>query len=156
MLSPAVRRRQTFYEVTADVSYQQLAMAASVQPSATRSLSFVQPDPTEPSQTRSDRPDQRRHIAIEEKHGSAVEEIQLAHRRIPRVAKIGVQGLRPSLPETEYQVRFSPGATLPTVLELSGENFRRTVAWSTIPGSVISVLEGGVHSEVPGRGGMQN
>ena len=126
-----------------------------MKPSATRSLSFAQPDPTEPTQASSARPDHGWRVAIEENHSAAVVEVQLAHRSIPRVAKIGVQGLRPSLPETDYQVRFSPAMTLPTVLELSGENFQRTVAWSTIPGSVISVPEGGVHGEVPGRGGMR-
>ena len=121
-----------------------------MKPSATRSLSFAHPDPTEPTQASSARPDHGWRVAIEENHSAAVVEVQLAHRRIPRVAKIGVQGLRPSLPETDYQVRFSPATTLPTVMELSAENFRRTVAWSTIPGSVLSVPQGGVHREVPG------
>ena len=33
-------------------------------------------------------------------------EIQLAQRQVPRVASFHVKGLRPSLPETKYQVRL--------------------------------------------------
>ena len=72
----------------------------------------------------------------------AVEEIHLSHRQIPRVATIRVQGLRPSRPETTYEVRFSPSATMPAALRITAKNFRRTIAWSSLPGSNFSVPEG--------------
>ncbi|CAE7378922.1 unnamed protein product, partial [Symbiodinium sp. CCMP2456] len=83
-------------------------------------------------------------LLVQENLSAAVQEVQLAHRRIPRVSNVSVQGLRPSLSPTDYQVRFSPATTLPTVLRLSAESprFQRTVAWSTLHGSVISVPEG--------------
>ncbi|CAE7692614.1 unnamed protein product, partial [Symbiodinium sp. CCMP2456] len=132
---------QTYYEVITDVSFQQMALMASVQPSMTRSMSFGQPQPT------SGPASPRMQIPIQENHSAVVVEIQLAQRQVPRVASVHVKGLRPSLPETKYQVRFSPFQTLPTALRLSSESstngtrksFQRTLAWSSLPGSVISV-----------------
>ncbi|CAE7039634.1 LRRC15 [Symbiodinium sp. CCMP2592] len=123
---------QLRYEVTTDVAFQQLAMVAWVRPSATRLMSFGQPEPAEP----------RTILPIQENQSSAVEEIQLVGRQIPRVASVWVQGLRPSRPETQYQVRFSPADTIPTVLWLRAGSFTRAVAWSTLSGSVISIPAG--------------
>ena len=128
--------RQLRYEVTTDVAFQQLAMVAWVRPSATRLMSFGQPEPTSGS------PDPRKLLLIQENQSSAVEEIQLVGRQMPRVASVWVQGLRPSRPETQYQVRFSPAETIPTVLRIRAGSFTRAVAWSTLFGSVISIPAG--------------
>ena len=42
------------------------------------------------------------------------------------------------------QVRFTPLTTVPTSVEIESSDFKRNVAWSTLPGSTISVPEGGV------------
>ncbi|CAE7882774.1 unnamed protein product, partial [Symbiodinium necroappetens] len=124
------------YEVTTDVAFQQLAMVAWVRPSATRLMSFGQPEPTSGSA------DPRKLLPIQENQSSAVEEIQLVGRQVPRVATVWVRGLRPSRPETEYQVRFSPAETIPTVLRLRAGSFTRAVAWSALFGSVTSIPAG--------------
>ncbi|CAE7225085.1 vasn [Symbiodinium sp. CCMP2592] len=127
---------QTRYEVASDVSFTKLALVASVRPSATRLMSIAQPQAT------SMPPSSPRVIAVEEKQSVAVEEIQLSHRQVPRVATIRVQGLRPSRPETTYEVRFSPSATMPAALRITAQEFQRTIAWSSLPGSVFSIPEG--------------
>ncbi|CAE6963622.1 Lingo4 [Symbiodinium sp. CCMP2592] len=127
---------QTRYEVTSDVSFTKLALMAWVQPSTTRLISITQP------QAASMPPSSPRVIAVDEKQGAAVEEIQLSHRQIPRVATIRVQGLRPSRRETTYEVRFSPSATMPAALRITAQEFQRTIAWSSLPGSVFSIPEG--------------
>lgn len=40
------------------------------------------------------------------------------------------------------QVRFSPLMTLPTTVEIRADGFQQKVAWSTLPGSTISVPAG--------------
>ena len=74
--------------------------------------------------------------------GSSIEEIQLSRALLPRVAAVNVQGLRLSLPPTRHEVRFSPLKTLPVRVEISSGNFSAHLAWSTLPGSIISVPPG--------------
>ena len=40
------------------------------------------------------------------------------------------------------QVRFTPLTTVPTSVEIESGEFKRNVAWSTLPGSTVSVPEG--------------
>ena len=74
--------------------------------------------------------------------GSSIAEIQLSRALLPRVAAVNVQGLRLSLPPTRHEVRFSPLKTLPVRVEISSGNFSAHLAWSTLPGSIISVPPG--------------
>ncbi|CAE7694050.1 LINGO4 [Symbiodinium sp. CCMP2592] len=140
--------RQTRYEVTSDVSFTKLALVAGVSPPTTRRISITQPQAT------SMPPSSPRVIAVDDQHGMAVEEIQLSHRQVPRVATIRVQGLRPSRPETTYEVRFSPSATMPAALRITAQEFQRTIAWSSLPGSVFSIPEGQPRSHGPAAVGQ--
>ncbi|CAE6972105.1 unnamed protein product, partial [Symbiodinium sp. KB8] len=60
---------------------------------------------------------------------------------VPRVARVTIQGANPSLPATEYLVRFAPQAKLAQVLLLEAPDlgFRRCLAWATLPGSQLSI-----------------
>ncbi|CAE7208455.1 unnamed protein product [Symbiodinium sp. CCMP2592] len=134
---------QTHYEVITDISYQRLAMVAWVRPSTTRLLFFTPPHPVHQTSFSSAHSEPKQQcLLVEENHSTAVEEVNLAGSQVPRVAIVSVQGLRPSLPPTNYTVRFTPATTLPAVLWLSTEGFQRTIAWSTLHGSVFSVPEG--------------
>eukprot|EP00438_Fugacium_kawagutii_P014628 Skav234629 [mRNA] locus=scaffold171:255945:263214:- [translate_table: standard] len=94
-------------------------------------INFTQPS-AEPSE---------QHL-INESFSSATAEIHLLPHRTPRVAHVHVKGLRPSLDPKEYKVRFSSFLTVPTAVEIEAPAFYRTVVWSTLPGSTISVPEG--------------
>ena len=59
-----------------------------------------------------------------------------------QVVTAKVQGLRSSLPTTFYKIRFSPLVTLPVLLRIRSGDFTKNIAWSTLPGSILSVPEG--------------
>ncbi|CAJ1460667.1 unnamed protein product [Effrenium voratum] len=127
---------QPKYNAAMDVSFQQVAVQAMSAPPSTRRISFTQPmKPSEATGTVTS-------YSIVQSFSAPTEEIQLSHRMVPRVATITVEGLRSSLPTTRYEIRFSPLVTLPVLLQLTAPNFAKKVAWSTLPGSILSVPAG--------------
>eukprot|EP00435_Cladocopium_sp_Y103_P059771 s593_g21.t1 len=128
---------QPHYEVVLDGSFRQVALQAMSQASNTRSIAFQQPAVAVGVSG-----DTTNHT-VTEKFSAAIVEIQLSQRMVPRVAGVGVQGLRSSLPMTVYKIRFSPLVTLPVLLRITSTGgFTKSIAWSTLPGSVLSVPEG--------------
>ena len=71
-----------------------------------------------------------------------VSHVQLSRALVPGVAMISVQGLRASLPPTQHYLRFSSLKTLPIQVRISGGSFSTSLAWSALPGSIISVPPG--------------
>eukprot|EP00438_Fugacium_kawagutii_P035657 Skav208373 [mRNA] locus=scaffold1964:719107:721384:- [translate_table: standard] len=127
---------QRKYDLTMDRSFKQVAVLAMSQASASRQIYFTQP----PSVVGAEQ--DTTNYTIEESFSGVIEEIQLSDHMVPRVARVGVKGLRPSDPTTTYEVRFSPLVTLPVLLQITSGNFSRKVAWSTLPASILSVPEG--------------
>eukprot|EP00434_Breviolum_minutum_P000059 symbB.v1.2.000050.t1/scaffold2.1/size812218/4 len=120
-----------------DLSFKQATLIALADAPNTRWISVEQPG------ERSGR--ERFQQAVEEDSAAVIAEISLARQRIPRVATVETQGLRPSLPPTKHLIRFSPLKTLPATLRLSSGGFQKTLAWSTLPQSVISLPPGIQH-----------
>lgn len=122
---------QQKYAVQMDVSFKQATLVALADAPSTRWITFTQPSAAAGAAE-----------AVEDDKGAVIAEIRLARQRIPRVATVRSQGLRPSLPATEQFIRFSPLKTLPARLSLSGLGFQRVLAWSTLPRSTISLPPG--------------
>lgn len=86
-----------------------------------------------------------RHLTVEppltEARFSALSPVPIGGMMVPRVARVTIQGTNPSLPATEYLVRFAPQAKLAQVLLLEAPDlgFRRCLAWATLPGSQLSI-----------------
>ena len=127
---------QDKYEVVIDRSFRQAAIAASSPASATRHINFTQPVASADIS-----PSFKIH-QVNDSTSTALEEAQLSNHLVPRVARIGVKGLRPSLPAVDYQVQFSPLMTLPVLVSIAAGDFATHVAWSTLPGSVLSLPQG--------------
>eukprot|EP00434_Breviolum_minutum_P027014 symbB.v1.2.023886.t1/scaffold2222.1/size85392/2 len=132
---------QRKYQVHIDTSFKQVALAAWADVRSTKWISIEQP--AAPSGD-----DGNEQHLIEHLPGSSIAEIQLSRALLPRVAAVNVQGLRLSLPPTRHEVRFSPLKTLPVRVEISSGNFSAHLAWSTLPGSIISVPPGHSSFEV--------
>ena len=127
---------QKNYEVIVDTSFQQVAVVAFSEAATTRWISFEQPATSVAGTLDTLR------VPIEDKWSSAVAEIKLTQSLHPRTASVQVKGLRSSLPETEYHLRFSPLMTIPMLVHINADNFKVSVAWSTLPGSTISIPPG--------------
>ncbi|CAE7503906.1 PRPF4B, partial [Symbiodinium sp. CCMP2456] len=126
---------QANYAIDIDVSFKRAALIASADAPSTQWVSAQQP---------ADLAGQASVVStdIEDDTGAAVTEVKLSDAQLhPRVATVRVQGLRPSLPPTAYSLRFSPLQTMPSQIHISSVRFNRTTAWSTLPGSRISLPE---------------
>ncbi|CAE7338628.1 unnamed protein product [Symbiodinium sp. CCMP2592] len=129
---------QQHFDVYMDTSFKQVAITAFADAPRTRWISVTQPKTVEGCPSAEPAVKEN----IEEDNGALVADLQLSRALIPRTTSIRVQGLRPNIAATEYLVHFAPFKTLPRLLRLSGANFSTTVAFSALPGSVISIPEG--------------
>ncbi|CAE7214799.1 unnamed protein product [Symbiodinium sp. CCMP2456] len=118
---------QAEYVVDIDTSFKQASMLAYADTAATRWISVLQPNGS-PSKA-----------PIGEEKGASITEVVLTNMPIPRIATVQVKGLRTSLAEKQYMVRFAPMQTLPVALVLSSGNFSTTLPWSALSGTVVSV-----------------
>eukprot|EP00434_Breviolum_minutum_P025122 symbB.v1.2.022195.t1/scaffold1958.1/size138524/6 len=105
-------------KVIVDTSFQQVAVVAFSEAATTRWISFEQPATSVAGTLDTLR------VPIEDKWSSAVAEIKLTQSLHPRTASVQVKGLRSSLPETEYHLRFSPLMTIPMLVHINADNFK--------------------------------
>ncbi|CAE7378716.1 unnamed protein product [Symbiodinium necroappetens] len=129
-------QHQSKYAVHMDTSFTQVVMLAMADVTSTRWISLQQP-----STARGTASAHEQGLEIRGKSFGS-EELQLSQALIPRISRVQAKGLRPSLQAKEYFVRFSPMQTLPSHVTVSKENFTARVAWSTLPGSIMSLPEG--------------
>ncbi|CAK9082465.1 unnamed protein product, partial [Durusdinium trenchii] len=128
---------QRKYSVFMDTSFNQVAVLGTAKVSATRFISFQQPESAASNASATSNTTEKLND-----EGVGLEEIQLSQALVPRIATVRVQGVRPSLDPTEFAIRFSPLRTLPFLVTLTADSFSAKVAWSTLPGSILSLPEG--------------
>lgn len=110
-----------------DTSFKQAPMVTLADTATTRWISVLQPNGSSSEAT------------IGEEKGASITEVVLSNALVPRIAVVHVKGLRTSLAEKQYMVRFSPMQNLPVAFILSSGDFRTFVPWSALSGTVVSV-----------------
>jgi len=119
-----------------DTSFTDIALITSAGDSSTRWVSVHQPDLIPGRRGQQVKEDELNVV------DHVVSHVQLSRALVPGVAMISVQGLRASLPPTQHYLRFSSLKTLPIQVRISGGSFSTSLAWSALPGSIISVPPG--------------